>query len=50
MENGVSAFYVRSRASETGTITCSATASGLTAGSATITVVKKSDNTKAIRS
>jgi beta-galactosidase len=45
MENGVSAFYVRSRASETGTITCSATATGLTAGSATITVVKKADNT-----
>ncbi|MBN1129586.1 MAG: hypothetical protein JXA71_11395 [Chitinispirillaceae bacterium] len=41
MENGQSAFFVRSRASQTGVITCSATASGLTAGSATITVVKK---------
>jgi beta-galactosidase len=41
MENGMSAFFVRSRASQIGTITCSATASGLTAGSANITVVKK---------
>jgi beta-galactosidase len=40
MENGVSAFFVRSRASQTGAITCSATAAGLTAGSATISVIK----------
>jgi beta-galactosidase len=45
MENGVSAFYVRSRAGQIGTITCSATASTLTNGSATITVIKKPDNT-----
>jgi hypothetical protein len=45
MENGMSAFYVRSRAGQTGTITCSATASTLTDGSATITVVKKPGNT-----
>ncbi|MBN1308627.1 MAG: DUF4982 domain-containing protein [Chitinispirillaceae bacterium] len=43
MENGVSAFYVRSRASETGEITCRATASNVTAGSATVTVVPKPD-------
>jgi beta-galactosidase len=49
MENGVSAFYVRSRASQTGAITCSATATGLAPGSATITVVKKSNETKVTR-
>lgn len=48
MENGVSAFYVRSRASETGDITCRATASGLTAGSATITVVPIPTGTVAV--
>jgi beta-galactosidase len=41
MENGVSAFYVRSRAGQTGTITCSATASSLTPGSAAIQVIPK---------
>ena len=45
MENGVSAFYVRSRAGQIGTITCSATASTLTNGTATIAVIKKPDNT-----
>ena len=46
MENGLSAFYVRSRASQTGVITCQATASGLTAGSATISVGDNSTDVK----
>lgn len=41
MENGVAAFYVRSRASETGDIICRATASGLATGDATVKVIPK---------
>ncbi|MBN2035835.1 MAG: DUF4982 domain-containing protein [Chitinispirillaceae bacterium] len=41
MENGVSAFYVRSRAGQTGTITSNASASGLPTASCVITVIKK---------
>lgn len=46
MENGLSAFFLRSRASQTGTITCTATASGLPDGGATVTVVRKPDVTE----
>ncbi|MBN1577272.1 MAG: DUF4982 domain-containing protein [Chitinispirillaceae bacterium] len=41
LEGGQTAFYVKTRSSATGTITCQASAAGLT-GSATITVVNES--------
>ncbi|MGB7568153.1 MAG: glycoside hydrolase family 2 TIM barrel-domain containing protein [Chitinivibrionales bacterium] len=39
LEDGKTCFYVKTRASATGAITCNATATGLTAASSTITVI-----------
>lgn len=49
LEGGQIAFYVKTRASQTGSITCQATCAGLS-GSASIAVVKDSDIVTSIRS